>query len=114
MFYGGEWGTVCDDSFDDTDATVACQELGFTSGTFYTHGGNGNGMNTVVDNVACAGWESSLLQCSALWGSHNCIHNEDVGVACTVPGTKVCSSASALMSRSFVKLSLSLSLSSLI
>ena len=35
VYYSGQWGTVCDDNFEQTEARVACNQLGFTSGYLY-------------------------------------------------------------------------------
>jgi len=29
VFYNNTWGTICGDGFDDTDAQIACNMLGF-------------------------------------------------------------------------------------
>ena len=34
---GGLWGAVCEDQFEDTDATVACRHLGYPTTSIHTH-----------------------------------------------------------------------------
>lgn len=84
-----EWGTVCDDRFDATDAIVACRQLGFTGNatalfTFNVPDGTGP---IFLDDIQCTGSESRLVDCpNRGFGSHNCSHFEDAGVRCdTIP-----------------------------
>jgi deleted-in-malignant-brain-tumors protein 1 len=75
---------VCDDSFDDADARVACKNLGFgyvgrTLGNRY---GAGRGQ-IWLDDVECVGYETDLSFCRHNgWGVHNCGHQEDVSIFC--------------------------------
>ncbi|XP_066275078.1 uncharacterized protein [Branchiostoma lanceolatum] len=82
----GEWGTVCDDSFDIQDANVVCRQLGYDIASSYkesSYFGRGSG-STWLNNVDCDGDEETLLDCgSDGWGVHNCPgHYEDAGVVC--------------------------------
>lgn len=31
IYYNGEWGTICDDGFGDTEAAIVCRQLGFAT-----------------------------------------------------------------------------------
>ena len=43
-----------------------------------------------LDNVNCQGTELRLADCAAnAVGTHNCNHNEDVGVRCSAPFSKL-------------------------
>ena len=81
----GQWGTICDDHWDITDARVVCKELGFmgaieaTNGSYY-----GNGTGPIwLSEVNCEGTEKAIDDCQhPPFGKHNCDHSKDVGVIC--------------------------------
>ena len=83
VYSSGQWGTVCDDYWGDTDATVACRQLGYHSGTAHKRAHFGQGSGPIwLDNVACTGDESRLIDCPYN-PTPNCHHGEDAGVTCT-------------------------------
>ncbi|XP_029281880.1 deleted in malignant brain tumors 1 protein-like isoform X2 [Cottoperca gobio] len=99
IFHEGQWGAVCDDGWDIKDAQVVCRAMDCgtaqtaKSGSFF---GQGHG-NIWLDDVACVGNETSLLNCPHPGlGENNCGHTEDAGVVCSadirlINGTDQCS-----------------------
>nr|XP_054748965.1 deleted in malignant brain tumors 1 protein-like [Lytechinus pictus] len=89
IYFEGTWGTVCDDNWDDVDAEVACQELGFP-GVEKSKASYPAGEGKIwLDDVNCDGSESSIRYCKHNgWGEHNCAHQEDVGIVCRRLGTE--------------------------
>lgn len=87
VYWNGQWGTVCDDSWDIKDANVVCRQLGYPSGAAAlegSHFGRGTG-DILLDEIRCTGYETSLLDCpsNAIY-QHDCDHSEDAGVVCAI------------------------------
>lgn len=89
IYLSREWGTVCDDMWDYSDAAVVCRQLGIpgrasaVTGAFF---GPGSG-SIMLDDVRCVGSEQTLLECQYLDSSfQNCNHGEDAGVRCGAAG----------------------------
>ncbi|XP_057700240.1 neurotrypsin [Corythoichthys intestinalis] len=86
VFHAGQWGSICDDQWDDSDAEVVCRQLGLSGvarAWGQAHYGKSSG-RVWLDEVRCTGNELTVEQCSkSAWGEHNCLHSEDAGVSCS-------------------------------
>ena len=91
VFYQGIWGTICDDGWDNVDATVVCNELGYLYGTTRKQAQFESGTGPVwLSQIGCLGTESKLSHCvhSGAGNTVNCSHAQDVGVQCYGPNGK--------------------------
>ncbi|GIM11546.1 hypothetical protein Vretimale_15034 [Volvox reticuliferus] len=84
MYSGSQWGTICDRTFDDVAATVACKELGYKSGLAIAGWGAGTGPVLQTDIRCNASIHKWLSQCDSGGNisAHLCWHRKDVGVIC--------------------------------
>ena len=86
VYHEGEWGTICDDSWDMNDAIVVCRQLNYSFAIRKSSRAEfGPGEGPIwLDNVLCNGSEQTLVECFHNgWNDHNCVHSEDAGVVCT-------------------------------
>uniref|UniRef100_A0A8C3GMH7 SRCR domain-containing protein n=1 Tax=Cairina moschata TaxID=8855 RepID=A0A8C3GMH7_CAIMO len=86
VLWNQQWGTVCDDSWDLSDAMVVCRQLECgeaLSAPGLAQFGQGTG-RIWLDDMNCNGTEVDLSACRTRpWGEHNCNHGEDAGVVCS-------------------------------
>ena len=75
---------MCDDYWDDRDATVTCRQLGYARGTAKKQGSFGRGTGPIwLDNMGCSGDEERIQDCKHNgFNIQNCHHGEDAGVIC--------------------------------
>ncbi len=109
MCRGSVWGTICDDSWDSSDASVVCRQLQYSPNgelknnfifhyykkKFFNIGSRafsraqfGGGLGPIhMDDVRCTGAETRLVDCRHTT-NHNCVHSEDASVRCLAPFSK--------------------------
>jgi deleted-in-malignant-brain-tumors protein 1 len=81
------WTTLCDQSWDLSDAQVACRELGYSPyGAIPTYGCYTEGqLSFGITSLNCVGNEDSLINCSHSSPSlYNCWSYNDAGLVCQI------------------------------
>ena len=87
VFINEQWGAVCDDEWDDSVASVVCNQLGLGSvGIAQQFQSSGSGKSIEIPTFSCSGNESTLLSChNGEMGMSSCNDSDVVEVNCTGP-----------------------------
>jgi deleted-in-malignant-brain-tumors protein 1 len=82
------WGTICDDYWDNNDASVVCRQLGYSPyGAYPLTGVTYSDRTWFVHfkRLNCTGNESSIWDCPSEISDNSCNHNEAASVICQLP-----------------------------
>jgi len=81
----GVWGSVCHDSWSTMDATVACRQLGYSTYEVVAYSNAQFGeaqLPILLDDVACTGSETRVVDCPYDTNTTDCSHSQDAGTRC--------------------------------
>ena len=85
VYFGGAWGTVCDDNWHDNmmNGKIACMQLGYINvSNVFDQSLSGVFPNS-LDDVDCVGNERNLFECRHTAAQDSdCDNSQDVGVIC--------------------------------
>lgn len=81
-----QWGTICDDNWDQNEASVVCRSLGLPSANAVAkrsaYFGHSNGV-VFLNGLNCSGGEDDIQKCTRRKsGLEKCGHENDAGVRC--------------------------------
>uniref|UniRef100_A0A1X7TYN8 SRCR domain-containing protein n=1 Tax=Amphimedon queenslandica TaxID=400682 RepID=A0A1X7TYN8_AMPQE len=80
------WGTICDDYWDDNDASVVCRQVGFSGqGAKARYSSFTEKLKSFhIIDLHCNGTEENVFDCPHIHvQQHNCSHEDDASVQCT-------------------------------
>ncbi|XP_071804223.1 scavenger receptor cysteine-rich domain-containing protein DMBT1-like isoform X2 [Asterias amurensis] len=86
VYFKCQWGTICDYIWGLKEADTVCRQLGYPSASHAwsgAHFGQGS-LPIILNQVACNGNESSLVECNHddWFNNQYCNHGQDAGVTC--------------------------------
>ena len=86
IFHNNEWGTICNDHFDNNGADVLCRMMGHDSGVYNISFRQPTVIPSTriwLDEVRCPRGVRNIDRClHSSWGDHNCVHSQDIAVRC--------------------------------